>query len=115
MKVRYAYIVLLLCIILPACVDHNASNSPELQTLIAEGVKIRIAEFEEREWEKCMTQALNLAIAEVDSLIRATAKQDAVEPVLKPPKPERPGKRPVKTLPDSIREKAIGEPDTIQY
>lgn len=90
-----------------SCVDLDSEDSELRQQLIDEGVEIRISEFRTREWAKCVENARAKAIASADSIIRARAKHEAVEQIIKPPKPDRPAQPPVKTLPDSLR------PDTL--
>lgn len=89
----------------PACVDHDKDSAAIREKIISEGVQIRISEFREREKSKCLEQARQIAIAQVDSLIRVGARLDPIEPVIKPPKPERPDKPEPKVLPDSLRAK----------
>ena len=103
-----------LCMILASCVDHEAETASFREQIVSEGVRIRISEFRQREWDKCLEQARDLAIANADSMIRAMAKQEAVEPVQKPPKPERPVKPEVRILPDSVMRKASVKKDSIQ-
>lgn len=94
--------ILLSCI---ACVDPNAESTAMRDQIVAEGVQIRIAEFRQRAWDNCVEQARGEAVAEVDSIIRALAKYNAVEPVDKPPKSARPEKPETKVLPDSLKNK----------
>jgi len=103
-----------LCMILASCVDHEAESASLHEQIVSEGVQIKISEFRQHEWDKCLEQARDLAIANADSIIRAMAKQEAVEPVQKPPKPERPIKPEVKILPDSVMQKASVKQDSIQ-
>ena len=89
-----------------ACVDHNAGAAEARKQLIAEGVQIKLSEFRAREWAECIERARQQAVTEVDSMIRIGARNDAIEPVIKPPKPLKPPKPDIKTLPDSLKEKA---------
>ena len=113
MKAAILTIFGFLSLCLVSCVDHEKEDTLLREKLVAEGVEIKISEFKQREWDKCVEQARMKAVAKADSIIRALAKQEAVEPVQKPPKPERPEKPAVKILPDSIRQKAVIEPDSI--
>ncbi len=93
----------ILCLLLSSCIDHEAENARIREQLIAEGVEIKISEFIQHEWGKCVDQARTMAVARADSIIRANAKEESVEPVQKPPKPNRPDKPPIRVLPDSLR------------
>lgn len=92
--------------LLNGCSDHSEQAAVR-ERLIAEGMEIKIEEFRTREWKKCLDRARTLAIAEADSVIRARAREEAVEPVNKPAKPERPMKPETRILPDSLREKIL--------
>lgn len=106
MKSPHAIFLILISLCFASCVDHDKDGAALREKIIAEGVQIRIAEFREREETKCLEQARQIAIAQVDSLIRVGARLDPIEPVIKPPKPERPEKPEPKVLPDSVRAKA---------
>lgn len=86
-----------------SCVDYNAGETEARKKLIEEGVQIKVGEFRDREWARCIQQARDLAVAEVDSMIRLGARNDAIEPVVKPPKPTKPPKPDMQTLPDSLK------------
>jgi hypothetical protein len=113
MKIIFIVFLGALLTSISSCIDHEA-ESAEREQIIAEGVQIKVSEFHQREWEKCIAQARAKAVQEVDSLIRATAKQQAIEPVIKPPKPERPVKPEIRMLPDTVRPKAGHRQDTIR-
>jgi hypothetical protein len=98
-------VYIILSVLTLSCSDRRAERDLAREQLIADGVEIKVSEFREREWQKCVEQARSLAVARVDSLIRAMARQDAIEPVFKPPKPERPVKPDTRVLPDSLRQK----------
>ncbi len=92
-------VVLLFC----SCLDMDKVSESHRRAIIAEGVEIRVSEFRKNAWNKCLEEAQRKAVARADSIIRAMAREEAVEPIVRPPKPERPGKPPIKLLPDSIR------------
>jgi hypothetical protein len=112
MKALYHILLAFVALSMTSCFDHDKDSAAKREQIVAEGVQIRIAEFREREQTKCLEQARQEAVAQVDSLIRAGARYDAIEPVIKPPKPERPEKPPSKILPDSLKEKT--KRDSIQ-
>lgn len=105
MKTPHYIVLLSVSLGFTACVDHDKDSAALREKIVAEGVQIRISEFLEREKEKCLEQARQIAIAQVDSLIRVGARLEPIEPVIKPPKPERPEKPVPKVLPDSVKAK----------
>ncbi|MDX1406731.1 MAG: hypothetical protein R3330_01325 [Saprospiraceae bacterium] len=70
--------------------------------IIARGVEIKVEDFRLRQLQICRDRALKAAVTRVDSLIRAQARQQAVTPIRKPPKPQRPDFPVVRILPDSL-------------
>jgi len=86
-----------------SCVDLDREDPADMQRLVNEGLKIRLADFKQKEWAKCLEEARQRAISEADSIIRARARLEAIQPVPKPPKPNRPDKPMTKTVPDSLR------------
>ena len=70
--------------------------------IIARGIEIKVEEFRIRQIRICREKVLKVAVAHSDSLIRVVAREQAVEPVVKPPKPQRPEKPAMKILPDSL-------------
>ena len=85
----------------PACKDMDDDAAVRKQ-VISEGVQIRLEEFRANTWNKCVEEAQRRAISRADSIMRGRAKMDAVDPVVKPPKPVRPPKPEVRSMPDSI-------------
>jgi hypothetical protein len=104
---RLLLISLLTSVTLSACLDLKREDPLVLQKIIDEGVTIRIAEFKGREWTKCLQQAEQRAVIQADSIIRARARMESIEPIPTPPKPDRPVKPPTKVLPDSTRVDSI--------
>ncbi|HLF63965.1 MAG TPA: hypothetical protein VI603_09435 [Saprospiraceae bacterium] len=98
--------VALVVIATQSCLDHDKDSAAYREKIVTEGIQIRISEFRQREWSKCLEQARIEAVVQVDSLIRAGAREDAIEPVIKPPKPERPEKPETRKIPDSLKVKA---------
>ena len=98
-------VYLILSVLTLSCSDRRAERDLAREQLIADGVEIKVSEFREREWQKCVEHARTLAVVRVDSLIRAMARLDAIEPVFKPPKPDRPVKPEIKEVPDSLKQK----------
>jgi hypothetical protein len=99
--------MLVLLMTLSSCLDLKREDPVVLQQIINDGVEIRVSEFKEREWIECIAQAEQLAVAKADSIIRARARYEAVEPIIKPPKPDRPVKPPTKVLTDTVHTDTI--------
>lgn len=76
--------------------------SDDRQEIIDRGVEIKIEEYIKRQETRCMERALTEAVALVDSMVRAGAVEMRIDPVIKPPRPGKPDKPVLKTLPDSL-------------
>jgi thermostable 8-oxoguanine DNA glycosylase len=96
-------IIISLCLCIASCADTGEEDRLLNQEVIEEGVRIRVEEFRSREWSKCLEEAQRLAIIRADSIIRARAKTEAIEAIIKPPRPDKPVKPQLRTLPDSLR------------
>lgn len=72
------------------------------EEIIARGVQIKVEDFRAKQQRICRENAVDAAVVKADSLIRARARYEAVEPKVKPPKPNRPEKPEVKIIPDSL-------------
>ncbi len=72
------------------------------QKIIDEGVEIKIEEFIKRQNSRCWEKAVTTAISRVDSMVRAGALESRIDPVEKPPRPNKPDKPAIKLLPDSL-------------
>jgi hypothetical protein len=107
MKAVFYIVIVCFVIASSSCVDHSSGDTEARKKVIDEGVKIKVGEFRDREWARCMEQARQLAVAEVDSMVRLGARNDAIEPVVKPPKPTKPPKPDMQTLPDSLKKKNV--------
>ena len=74
----------------------------EQQEIIDRGVEIKIEDFIKRQQTRCWERALSTAVTRVDSMVRAGALEMRIDPVIKPPRPDRPSKPAIKQLPDSM-------------
>jgi len=72
------------------------------QEIIDRGVEIKIEEYVKRQNDRCWERAVATAVAKVDSMVRAGALESRIDPVVKPPRPNKPGKPVIKQLPDSL-------------
>ncbi|RLD22152.1 MAG: hypothetical protein DRI69_02065 [Bacteroidetes bacterium] len=70
--------------------------------IIDRGVEIKIEEYIKRQDKRCWDRALEEAVSLVDSMVRAGAMGSRIDPVVKPPRPYKPGKPEIKQLPDSL-------------
>lgn len=74
------------------------------EEIIERGVHIKVEEFRDTQIRKCRERAIKAAEAQVDSMIRAMARDEQIDPVVKPPKTIKPDKPEVRELSDTIRE-----------
>ncbi len=72
------------------------------QEIINRGVEIKIEEYTKRQEKRCRERAVEEAVTRVDSMVRAGALESRIDPVVKPPRPGKPGKPAIKQLPDSL-------------
>ena len=72
------------------------------EDVVAEGVRIKMAEFYARQENECRQAAVEIALKRVDSLVRTGELIPPVNPVIKPDKPSKPEMPPIKTLPDTV-------------
>jgi hypothetical protein len=76
--------------------------SKEQQEIIDRGVEIRIEEYVKRQEDRCWERAVTAAVSQVDSMVRAGALESRIDEIVKPPRPDKPGKPLIKHLPDSL-------------
>lgn len=93
--------ILFAAVLYTSCLS-NEQNAAQREKVIAKGVEIELEEFRKRHDRDCRSKIVDLAVTQVDSLVRAGYLIPRVDPVDKPPKPPKPGKPVLKTLPDSL-------------
>ena len=94
------FIVTMLCAFLLLSSDQGFDE--DQKDIIDRGVEIKIEEYIERQKNRCWERAVEDAVTQVDSMVRAGALESRVDPVVKPPRPGKPGKPAIKQLPDSL-------------
>jgi len=72
------------------------------QAIIDQGVEIKIEEYIKRQETRCFERAVIDAVSRVDSMVRAGALEERIDPVVKPPRPDKPDMPTIKQLPDSL-------------
>jgi len=77
-------------------------DKAQQQMIIERGVAIQVDEYKQRHERLCRKDAIEDAIAHVDSLVRDGLLLPRIDPVDKPPKPAKPEKPETKVLPDSL-------------
>ncbi|MDX1476525.1 MAG: hypothetical protein R3301_02425 [Saprospiraceae bacterium] len=97
--------IIICCAVFTALGLASFQQKPALseEEIVEQGVAIKVEDFRARQLRICKDRALDMAIARVDSLIRARAREEAVTPIQKPPKPQKPAFPEVRVLPDSVR------------
>lgn len=74
------------------------------EEIIERGVRIKVEEFRATQIRRCRERAIQAAESKVDSMIRAMARDNQIDPKIKPPKTIKPVKPEVRELHDTIRE-----------
>ena len=74
----------------------------EEKEIIERGAELQVEAYVKRLQNECKQRAITRAMVIVDSLIRTQGLNERIEPIDKPPRPDRPIRPPVKTIPDSL-------------
>ncbi len=81
------------------------------KAIIERGAQLQVESYINRVQRECKRRAIDRALLIVDSLMRTDGLNSRIEPVDKPARPQRPGKPPIKKIPDTLKLDSVRRDD----